>query len=109
MVLATLAIALVGCSTPADVEDHFWHLAENVGYRCHPTVPPSESAERIVTCRADGPKELSFVVYRDEAARKRGEGQFATHDVTVSRFDGRWILYGSEPSDVDRLADELAR
>jgi hypothetical protein len=103
--IAGVLMAFTACSSSDQLGTRFERLAEDHGYRCHPTIPPTESVDVMLTCRGGDSADLVFVMFPSEDMRKRGEAQFLSVGAGQSR--GRWIVSGSDTTDIDRIAEEL--
>ncbi|MDR5700342.1 hypothetical protein [Agromyces aerolatus] len=106
-----IVLAFTACSS-IDLEGRFVRLAEDRGYGCHRTVPPADTADSIVTCRSDEGADLEFVVFSSQEARKRGEAQFlqvgdGKLQIGDGKSSGRWIISGSNRTDIGAIAAHL--
>jgi hypothetical protein len=96
---------LAACTGSQGVEQKFRSAAEELGYECHETVPPTGSPQGMVSC-ANGADGATFVIFADEQARKAGEGLFISGENSVEYGD-RWLIVGSSTADLAELRERV--
>lgn len=108
-VAVALTFGLAGCSAQFELADTFTDAAEDQGYNCTDTVPPQESVREMVTCQsADG--RVLLVAFDNGEALKFGEGIFTSGESEEQSsvvYGDRWLIVGSNDSDVTTLAEAV--
>jgi hypothetical protein len=108
-VAGALAFGLAGCTGQLELANTFTDAAEEHGYNCTDTVPPQEAVREMVTCQSPA-ERVVLVTFEDGAALKASEGAFTSGGSDAQRsvvYGDRWLVVGSNDSDVTELAEML--
>lgn len=104
-----LVFGLAGCAGQVELASTFTDAAEDHGYNCTDTVPPQEAVREMVTCQSTDGRVL-LVTFDDDTALRASEGAFTSGGSEDQRsvvYGNRWLVVGSNDSDVTDLAETL--